>query len=695
MHRHDVGYPVENCAAHHVVFMINKFLAMFGMSAAYGDKVSGNYRPDIDGMRALAVLPVFIYHMELGILPGGFVGVDIFFVISGYLISGILLRSNEGGSFQFKEFYAKRAKRILPAFYVTVVLTLLAAALIMPPRFFAEAGESAFYAILSLSNIYFWLTSGYFDSDVINKPFLHTWSLSVEEQYYVLWPAIILIIYKLRARAIFPYLAIALTVVSFAAAQAMLRDHAAASFYMLPFRFGELALGAIAAWYRPQLVRLPNIVREITTVIALVMMIGPILVYTSETPFPGLTALIPCLGAFLICGVGASKASGAMFWWRPSIGVGLVSYSMYLLHWPVIVMYHSYFGEMPDWGAGALIFVGVSLGSYLMYLFVEQPFRGEAAARMSHAYVGFLGAMGALVLIVAAAIVWTQDGWPGRYGSNVVELQAINSEQRIARAAALRRECHLQGTDQRHINRLRVETCLAPGQAQPNVLIIGSSYAADDGVVLARAFRRVHWMQMTSPGCVPVPSVEQRTPACRIISEHLGDAFEAGLRPDYVVLSHNWNAASVAQLQDALDYYSQRAGQVVVLGPRGRLRAEVLDIAADVRGDLADFMLDSQHQAADLSEVQAGLAAADWPENASLFQIADFLWDQNRLPLEPVEGRLFFIDDGHFSVEGMEYLARRLRREYQTFEGFARAVGDGPTVGAEPDNEPDNENGEQ
>jgi peptidoglycan/LPS O-acetylase OafA/YrhL len=656
-------------------FMIKKLVSAFGFSNAYHAKVQDRYRPDVDGMRALAVLPVFLFHLDIDLFSGGYIGVDIFFVISGYLISGILLRANESQGFQFKQFYAKRAKRILPAFYVTVVLTLAGAALLMPPRFFAEAAESAFYAVLSISNIYFWFTSGYFDTAVLNKPFLHTWSLSVEEQYYVLWPAIIHVMYRMKAQRYFPHMVIALTILSFGAAQWALRDHATASFYLLPFRFGELALGALAAWYRPSMSKLSGWKLEVITVLAIVMMVGPILFYTAETPFPGVAALIPCLGAFLIAGFGASKIAGAFFWWRPAIGVGLVSYSMYLLHWPVIILYRARFGEEPGLLAVLLILIGVGIGSYLMFRFVEQPFRGQAFARHSQAFVGFLAAMGALVLIVGSSVIWTQDGWPDRFGTNVAALQELNQEQRVARARALRRECHLQSPDQRHIDRLRLDECLTPAAGAQNVLIVGSSYGADDAMMLQRAFQDVNWLQLTTPGCVPVPGASRQSPpACRMVTAEIGSRLDAGLRPDYIVLSHNWTAASLASLQSAIDYYSSRAPEVVVFGPRGRMRTDILDIATGLSGDLNDVVLSTEYQASDLDELQAAFAEASLPDNVHIFDIADMIWGGAGVPLMPVEDRLFFIDQGHYSVEGATYLARRLRRDHEDFGAFASAL---------------------
>ena len=217
--------------------------------------------------------------------------------------------------------------------------------------------------------------------------------------------------------------------------------------------------------------------------------------------------------------------------------------------------------------------------------------------------------------------------------------------------------------------------CLETAEGQYNALILGSSYAADDAAVLGRAFTQdVHWMQMTSPGCVPVPGVEQRVPACRRAVELVETAFEDGLRPDLVIISHNWSVPNLRHMQLAIDYYSQHAERVIVYGPRGKLRTDILDIAATVPNALNGVRLGPEYRASDFDAVLAAARDRDWPDNVRFFDASGLIWEPDGLVLSPVEGRLAFIDEGHFAAETIMELARDMRREYQTLDGFYEAL---------------------
>jgi peptidoglycan/LPS O-acetylase OafA/YrhL len=295
------------------------------------------YRPDIDGLRALAVILVLLFHFELGV-NGGFIGVDVFFVISGYLITEVIIKSIRSGRFSFHDFYVRRLLRLHPALLVTVAATLGAGYLIMDPASFSGLAESAKYATFSASNFYFWLNQGYFDAASQTQPLLHTWSLAAEWQFYLVWPFIVWISLKFSAKFL-PWILAALTIASLVAAQVMLSYDSSAAYLMMPFRVFELAIGALLVFLPRD--RLKPAIESAIALAGLVAIIAPAFYLTPETAFPGVAALLPCLGA-AACIYGGRSTAGAALRFRPMVFIGLISYSIYLVHWPLFVFYKYY-----------------------------------------------------------------------------------------------------------------------------------------------------------------------------------------------------------------------------------------------------------------------------------------------------------------------------------------------------------------
>lgn len=330
------------------------------------------YRPDIDGLRALAVILVLLFHFELGV-SGGFIGVDVFFVISGYLITEVIRNSINSGRFTFHDFYVRRLLRLHPALLVTLAVTLCAGFVLMDPASFTDLAGSAKYATFSVSNFYFWLNQGYFEAASQTKPLLHTWSLAAEWQFYLVWPFIVWGALKVSDR-ILPWLLVVMAVVSLAACQWMLGRDSSAAYFMMPFRVFELAIGALLV-FAPEK-RLPGGVDSAITVAGIVAIIATAFSLTSQTPFPGLAALAPCLGAAACIYAGRSSA-GAVLRIKPMVFIGLVSYSIYLVHWPLIVFYKYYvFREITLTEKLSLLAAAVVLGTALYYS-VEKVFMAK------------------------------------------------------------------------------------------------------------------------------------------------------------------------------------------------------------------------------------------------------------------------------------------------------------------------------
>lgn len=376
------------------------------------------YRPEIDGLRALAVLPVVFYHAGFQLFSGGYVGVDVFFVISGFLITGILMKDLESGCFSLTAFYERRCRRILPPLVVmALVTTILVWRFFYAPNEVANFGRSLVAMATFWANILFYKQSGYFDAAAETKPLLHTWSLSVEEQFYLVFPILLFFLFKkfrgLRLAGVLIFLAL----VSFAASLLTINKKPDAVFYLIQFRAWELLLGSIlAVWpYRPVFSRAPLIVLSL---LGLAGVLGPAVFYTKGTLFPGLAALPSCLGTatlIFIHGRGVENSPVGRLLAKPIlVKIGKISYSLYLWHWPLLVLIGPYFGLIQPSRAGLALIVALSFVlAWLSWRFVETPIRTRhiLAARKPL----FMASLCALALLVTCGrVLRVMDDFPFR-----------------------------------------------------------------------------------------------------------------------------------------------------------------------------------------------------------------------------------------------------------------------------------------
>ena len=347
------------------------------------DKV---YRRDIDALRALAILVVLFFHLGFTTFNGGFIGVDIFFVISGFLITGIIKSSLEKGTFSFATFYENRIRRILPVLVFIVFCTMVAFYFVYFGRTEMRPLQSSIKRVmLAMPNIYFYLNTGYFDPSAQTMPLLHTWSLGVEEQFYFLFPLFMWLCYKYTNRKTLRY-TVLITVCSFAASSILVFYSQKFTFFMLPTRAWELLFGAILAltMYTPESQK--N--KRILIYIGLLCMLVPVFTYDTLFffPFPGLMALAPCIGAtlYLSGGINLSEDSciTKFLKYKFFVFIGLISYSLYLWHWPLIILYKSFYlvTKLSTIEAFALLGVSILL-SYLSWKFIENPFRKKMVFR--------------------------------------------------------------------------------------------------------------------------------------------------------------------------------------------------------------------------------------------------------------------------------------------------------------------------
>ena len=438
-------------------------------------------RADIQGLRGIAVLAVVLFHVSRSALPGGFAGVDIFFVISGYLITQILLRDMEGDGFRLRDFYHRRVRRLFPALYVALAFTLVAGLIILPPKLLNQLVYTQFFTTLFLSNFAFARLADYFDATASLKPLLHTWSLGVEEQFYLVFPLILLGLQKFARRFLWPILA-GLAVVSLIAAQITTRPEAA--FYLPTTRAFELLIGALTLWAQGRFY-LTARQKTMLSLLGVGLMIVSLMFLNDRVPFPGLYALPPCLGAALLL-LTANGWGNKLISAPPLVWTGDISYSLYLWHWPLLVFARLLFGDSV-WLAVPVVVAAFGLAA-LSRRYIEQPFLEKRPRRL------WLLAGGAMaVSIVSALLIFNARGLPQRF--NAAERAAFAATEDFSPD---RKRCHLAQNTRREYR----DTCVlgVPGVV-PSMAVWGDS----EGVELARALatQGLAVRQITASACPP------------------------------------------------------------------------------------------------------------------------------------------------------------------------------------------------
>lgn len=463
----------------------------FGRSQARAAEAvapADGHRRDIDGLRALAVLPVVLYHARVPGLPGGFVGVDIFFVISGFLIGGIVFRECRAGAFSLVRFYARRARRILPALIAVLGAVFLAAGLLLTPHEMRQFAKGAFGAITASSNVVFYLSSGYFAPAAATNPLLMTWSLGVEEQFYLVFPLLMLLLSARSDRTCLAALAV-ISAISFAGSLVLTATNPQAAFYLPLTRAWELGLGAMLAVWETLKAPAPRAspLREAKGLLGFVLVAAAITLYRPSIAFPGSFALAPAVGAALLI---SARSSCANRWLAapPLVFIGLVSYSWYLWHWPMLSFLRIVLGVTPPLALG-LTAAAMSFGAaVLSWRYVETPFRRRRTADPE--VLGRYG-VAASGFAAAAALAFVSGGWPERFSPAMRTM--------TAQAEAVSERCLVQyGARAPDVS----PACLPPDRLGA-VALLGDSHAnaLAPAVKAFAASRGAAFLQMTKAVC--------------------------------------------------------------------------------------------------------------------------------------------------------------------------------------------------
>lgn len=388
------------------------------------------YRPDIDGLRALAVAAVVLFHYRVPGFSGGFVGVDVFFVISGYLITGLILKETGEGRFFLRQFYERRIRRIFPALFAMLAAATVVAALLFFPVSFAHFGKSLLATAFFASNFEFWHEAGYFDVGADQKPLLHLWSIAVEEQFYLFVPALLLLLGR-GSRARLRFAVGGIFAASLACSIWSSRHAPVAGYYLLPSRMWELMLGASLA---ADALAIPAIlkVNETAGAFGLGLIGYAVFNFSHTTPFPGAAALIPCVGTALIIAAGERATCNRWLTARPLVFVGLISYSLYLWHWPVYVFARAILFRAPTPLETTLLIALSFVLAVLSWRFVEQPFRKRTFPG-SHPVAFWNAGIAVAATGACAAVVLVGNGLPQRFSPEIRSIlaEASDHEPRI------------------------------------------------------------------------------------------------------------------------------------------------------------------------------------------------------------------------------------------------------------------------
>ncbi|ROP59370.1 peptidoglycan/LPS O-acetylase OafA/YrhL [Enterobacter sp. BIGb0383] len=494
------------------------------------------YRADIDGLRAFAVLFVVLFHFGLG-FPGGFVGVDVFFVISGYLIGGHIYQSKLEGRFSWGAFYVRRIKRILPALITVLIAVWLIMFFIATPADFKRLGRDAAATLLSISNVTLWNSIDYFSPNAEHNPLLMTWSLAVEEQFYFLAPLLILTLTRFDKNRSLWLMAIATLFCFILAAVGTIKAPNSA-WFLTPFRAWELFAGALLGMVHTHYpAGFSSKKDNVKSAVGLALVTLCALFYGSQTSFPGIGALPVILGAVLLLDAQTAFINRRLFSWRPLRFIGLISYSLYLWHWPVISLYR-YLCEAEPGAVTRILLVALSMVlATVSYYVIEKPFRA-AQHPQPRVFWRYGAVMGLLTLIFA--MTWQQKGFPSRWPLEFTRMQAEIEEAEDLCMTSYG-DTLLTGN----------ALCNGGARGQKKIALIGDSHAG----ALAAAFRELAQEHQLTPvifaksSCAPLLGVYRHSAGwplhdaqCRDFKQDVDDYLARDEQISTVIIAGFWQS---------------------------------------------------------------------------------------------------------------------------------------------------------
>ena len=659
------------------------------------------YRPDVDGLRAVAIGSVLLFHAFPSLFPGGFIGVDIFFVISGFLITGNIYRGIESGSFSISGFYLRRVRRIFPALLLVLTCCLLAGWMLLSHVEFMQLGKHTAAAAGFAANFFYWAESGYFDKAAISKPLLHLWSLGVEEQFYLMWP--LLIIFTQRKGKTREF-ALAVLLVSFAACVWTTSPQSSGAFYSPATRMWELSLGGILAlaggaqkkgaadWTRGR-----TWLRELASFGGIVLIAAAVRTFEEGTSYPGWKALLPTVGAFLVIAAGEYAVLNRWVLSHPvMVFVGLISYPLYLWHWPLLS-----FANIVRLGI-----VPISLRIWLLaasavlatgtFLLLERPLRRTMLTwRLGRAMVGTMACLG-----IAGSVVYASGGtdWGTRraafgstqptrltlYRRNVDKAARAlpgNGDPYLYEVGMTRYKAVRSGicevSDAQSVSRLKDgSVCGEPIVGATNTLVMGDSIASDTYAWLHAAYPKYNLIQKTGPGCnLQRVDRDNPQPCAATLKSARALALSPTQKIDAIVLSSLWNMSMPqdvdrTQAGPLIDRLLATGRKVVLVGPPVGFTVEPRDLIDKCPSSSKDGLTFKE-----LEQCAREHATARRDCNTALKQYAhqkglpyidlhELSCNATECPVLDEQGQLMYLDVWHRTFFGDAFLARQVRQNH-------------------------------
>lgn len=655
-----------------------------------------SYLHHIDGLRAVAVIAVLLFHLGVSSVSGGYVGVDVFFVISGFLITGILKRElDTSGTIDFKLFFVRRTKRLLPALIVVALITFVFSALIFSPNHLQRIGGALSSALLIISNVFFWFEADYFDTSTQLKPFLHTWSLSVEWQFYLVLPFVMFVLYKMSLKKLVLPILILASILSiylnlkfgegvatrvslyFPSLADSLSDGKSTIFFLIFFRVFEFCIGGIILWI-PKLNQRFKLINDILFWLGLGFIIYAIAQYTEETLFPYWYGLLPCIGAALVIYSGAYASSNSILTNKLSIKIGQLSYSLYLIHWPIIVFWHYLGNTFKLQQQLAVILISFGLSS-LLYKYVEQPMRSKSFSENKYSWIG-VGAIFTLLLSISFHS-YTHNGWEWRLGEPIVNLDELEDSTAFHKK-------YYGGAGYPYSGPIHADS-------PPDIVILGDSHGRHYAEGLYKIVAEPNDLSLyiaAGTSCFHLPSFTRTTEGydwdrnCPKALETGLSYIESAKTPPVVIIAHSWvNQMSRAGLLDnqgkrkttditssdilvGLEKLKRRIGDshLIVIGVAPGAGASLYDIFTRPRPILFSGFEPSDYLFRDRSPelVEFNDLLKKYAADTNLFTFIDpfdYLCDEVQCRNVDEKKRLIYSDESHLSTHGSIYLVERIQ----------------------------------
>ncbi len=615
------------------------------------------YRAEIDGLRAVAVVPVILFHAGYEMFSGGFVGVDVFFVISGYLITSILIAELDNGKFSLIDFYERRSRRILPALFLIMAISTVFAWLWFLQEDYIRFSQSLVAVSVFSSNVLFWLTSNYFDTSAELKPLLHTWSLGVEEQFYVFFPLLLLFAWKLKRTYLMALLGVA-AAVSLILSQLAISISPAGAFYLLPTRGWELLVGAFVSFAEAGRGRVNTSaqVNQAGSLAGLALLLIAMFAYDKTTPFPGVAAILPVAGtALIILFARADNYVGKLLSFRWLVGIGLISYSAYLWHQPLFAFarYRTLDGTN-EWLMGGLSVLSIGL-AYISWRYVEAPFRDKR--RVSKLQVFLFSIVGSVLFICIGLAGHVSKGFQQRlqFSSDLSEIDLPKKENgwcfysnQSGRPGPGGTQCWL-GDENGSQKALLIGDSFA-GQYEPFWDEIGQKSRLRVNAVTAS------WCHPALDNSFPGPLLNPSYQQCLINRAYLREQIS---HYDIVILGGSWAELIDAELLDtaieAIEFAAEKAPLVVVMPAPKQFdthvmndfkKANLYDMDLDISEISTEADLAALEAHARIREVTGTLENVIFLERGDLFQ-----WEEGPEDISD-EGVPFSLDGRHISIFG-------------------------------------------